>query len=153
MTYKLYQGSAYFIKTESEHFSPYQPHFETFAWTLQSIKWLNSMRCPNACIQFLSSPRTRACVCMHMHAHNHVSLQLHGPQPAQLLCPQNFPGKNTEVGCHFLLQGIFPSQGWNPHLLRLLHWQRDSLPVLLQPVKTLKLRRYSSLSSKPQFHD
>ena len=27
------------------------------------------------------------------------------------------PGKNTGVGCHFLLQGIFPNQGWNPGLL------------------------------------
>ena len=28
-------------------------------------------------------------------------------QPTRLLCPQDFPGKNTGVGCHFLLQGIF----------------------------------------------
>ena len=34
-------------------------------------------------------------------------------QPARFLCPQNSPGKNTGVGCHFLLQGIFPSQGSN----------------------------------------
>ena len=27
-----------------------------------------------------------------------------------LICPWNFPGKNTGVGCHFLLQGIFPTQ-------------------------------------------
>ena len=27
------------------------------------------------------------------------------------------PGKNTRVGCHALLQGIFPTQGWNPGLL------------------------------------
>ena len=32
------------------------------------------------------------------------------------------PGKNTEVGCHFFLQGIFPTQGSNPHLLHFLHW-------------------------------
>ena len=38
-------------------------------------------------------------------------------------------GKNTEVGCHFLLQGIFPIQGSNPCLLYLLHWQADSLPL------------------------
>ena len=31
------------------------------------------------------------------------------------------------VGCHALFQGIFPTQGSNPHLLRLLHWQVDSL--------------------------
>ena len=29
----------------------------------------------------------------------------------------DFPGKNTGVGCHFLLQGIFPTQGLNPRLL------------------------------------
>ena len=29
----------------------------------------------------------------------------------------NFPGKNTRVSCHFLPQGIFQSQGWNPGLL------------------------------------
>ena len=32
----------------------------------------------------------------------------------------HFPGKNTGVGCHALLQGIFPTRGWNPRLLRLL---------------------------------
>ena len=42
--------------------------------------------------------------------------------PAVLLCPWDFPGKNTGVGCHFLHQGIFPTQGSN------LHWQADSLP-------------------------
>ena len=39
-----------------------------------------------------------------------------------------FSRQNTGVGFHFLLQGIFPTQGWNLHLLRLLHWQADSLP-------------------------
>ena len=37
-----------------------------------------------------------------------------------LCCPWDFPGKNTGVGCHFLLQGIFWTQGSNS---RLLHWQ------------------------------
>jgi len=35
----------------------------------------------------------------------------------QLLCPWDFPGKNTEVSCHSLLQGIVPTQGWNLGLL------------------------------------
>ena len=39
------------------------------------------------------------------------------------------PGKNTGVGCHFLLQGIFPTQGLISCLLCLLHWQVDSLPL------------------------
>ena len=34
--------------------------------------------------------------------------------PPRLLCPWDSPGKNTGVGCHFLLQGIFPTQGSNP---------------------------------------
>ena len=40
-----------------------------------------------------------------------------------------FPGKNTGVGCHFLLQGIFLTQILNLCLLHLLHWQVDSLPL------------------------
>ena len=36
------------------------------------------------------------------------TLRPHGLQPTSLLCPWNFPDKDTGVGCHFLLQGIFP---------------------------------------------
>ena len=39
------------------------------------------------------------------------------------------PGKNTGVGCPALLQRILLTQGSNPCLLRLLHWQACSLPV------------------------
>ena len=45
------------------------------------------------------------------------SLRLHALQPARLLCSWNSPGKNTGVGCHSRLQGIFPTQGSNPSLL------------------------------------
>ena len=38
----------------------------------------------------------------------------------RLLCPQDFPGKNTGVGCHSLLQRILLTQGLN---LGLLLWQ------------------------------
>ena len=41
----------------------------------------------------------------------------------------NSPGKNTGVGCHALLQGIFPTQWSNPCLLCLLNWQPGSLPL------------------------
>ena len=47
-------------------------------------------------------------------------------QTTRLLCPWDFPGKNTGVGCHFLLQGIFQTQGWNSGLLFyrpiIYHW-------------------------------
>ena len=40
-----------------------------------------------------------------------------------------FPGKNTGMGCHFLLQGIYPTRRLNSGLLCLLHWQAGSLPT------------------------
>ena len=52
------------------------------------------------------------CVCSNMF----TSLRLNGLWPVRLLCPWDSPGKNTGVGCHFLLQGIFLTQGSNPHL-------------------------------------
>ena len=50
------------------------------------------------------------------------SLQHHGVEPARLLCPWDFPGKNTGVGYCFLLQGIFLTQGLN---LGLLHCRQS----------------------------
>ena len=53
-----------------------------------------------------------------------LTLRPHGLQPARLLCPWDSPGKNTGVGCHALLQGIFPTQGSNPgipHCRLILH--------------------------------
>ena len=54
--------------------------------------------------------RIIVCVCVCVCARSGVpnSLQLHELQPTRLLCPWDFPGKNSKVGCHFLLQGIFP---------------------------------------------
>ena len=70
----------------------------------------------------------RSCCCFYCcfrHSLMSDSLGPHGLQPSRLLCPLDFPGMNTGVGCHFFLQGIFLTQGSNPHLL---HWQTDSLP-------------------------
>ena len=74
-------------------------------------------------------------------------------QPCPALCdfvdcsppsPWDSPGKNMGVGYHALLQGIFLTQGSNPHSLCLLHWQVCSLP-LEQP-------RYSVLGFKMWDH-
>ena len=64
-----------------------------------------------------------------MYGQSCPTLWLHGLKPTRLFCPWNFPGKITGVDCHFLLQRIFPTEGSNPCLLHLLHWQRDSLPA------------------------
>ena len=53
----------------------------------------------------------------HVCAQSCLILWPTGLWPARLLCPWNFPGKNTGVGCHFFLQGIFPTHGSNPY-----HW-------------------------------
>ena len=52
------------------------------------------------------------------------SLRLCGLEATRLLCLWDSPGKNTGMCCNFFLQGIFPTQGLNPHLL---HWQADSI--------------------------
>ena len=45
-----------------------------------------------------------------MHAVVSDCLQPHGLQPTRLFYPWNIQGKNTEMGCHFILQGIFPTR-------------------------------------------
>ena len=77
-----------------------------------------------------------------------LTLQSHGLSPTRLLCACDSPGKNTGVGCHAVLQGIFLTQGLNPHRLCLLQWQAGSLP-LAPPGKPnivayFQLKRFSS---------
>ena len=57
------------------------------------------------------------------------SLQPYGLWPSRLLCPWDSPGKNTGVGCYVLLQGIFPTKGWNPRLSHLPLWKAGSFPL------------------------
>ena len=52
-------------------------------------------------------------------------LRPQGQWPARLLCPWDSPGKTSGVGCHSLLQGIFPTQGLNLHFFAS---QADSSP-------------------------
>ena len=86
-----------------------------------------------SCFQFFVTPWTAA----------------HQGPTGPILCPWDSPGKNTGVGCHGLLQGIFPTQGWNPHLLYLLHRQTDSLPpeLLGKPIKSHCHGVYSDIES------
>ena len=41
---------------------------------------------------------------------------------SRVLCPWDSPGKNARVGCNAVLQGIFPTQGWNPCLFCIGKW-------------------------------
>ena len=58
-----------------------------------------------------SSLPTSSSLLLFSHLVVSDSLRPHGLQPARLLCPWNFPGKNTGVSCHFLFQGILLTQG------------------------------------------
>ena len=53
-----------------------------------------------------------SCVLSHFSCVD--SLPTHGLLLARLLCPWDFPGKNTGVGCHLLLQGNLPDPGIEP---------------------------------------
>ena len=65
-------------------------------------------------VPLLSTCCVCVCVCV-LVTQSCDSLRPH--VPARLLCPWNSPGKNTGVGCHSILQGMFPTQGLNPGLL------------------------------------
>ena len=68
-------------------------------------------------------------ICMLSHF-NHVRLCVTlWTIACQAPLSMEFSRKNTWVGCHAFLQGIFPTQGSNNCLLCLLHWQVDSLPL------------------------
>ena len=96
------------------------------------------------------SPRlnTRACA-VPTHSAMSDSLRTHGPWPARLLSPWDFPGKNTGVGCHARLQGIFLTQGSNPCLLPLQHC-RQILSLLApgKPLNTPKVIHSTLLESE-----
>ena len=69
-------------------------------------------------------------VCVHSPSVMFNYLQPHELQPTSSSVHGISQARiNTGVSCHFLLQGIFPTQGWNLHLLYSLHWQADSLPL------------------------
>ena len=93
----------------------------------------------------------------HTHTHTHTHAQWNFVcvcaqscpalcDPVRLLCPRDFPVKNTGVGCHSFLLGIFPTQGLNPRLLCLLHWQAASLPLSHLGNPTMDL--YSDIEKK-----
>ena len=73
----------------------------------------------------------------------------------RLLCPWNFPGKDTAVGSHFLLQELFPTQGSNPGLLHcrqiLYHLSHQASPYLALDVKS-KGKRLCRGELKPAMH-
>ena len=62
------------------------------------------------------------------------------------------PGKYAGVGCHGLLQESFPTQGLNPCLLSLLHWQMGSLPLVPPGMQVQSLGREDPLEKGMTTH-
>ena len=126
-------------------------------WNAQFVypgKWRHGLLCPQTNISglfswfllgvntFLATNFLGFCemlkiACMPTQSN---SLGPHGLWPSRLCCPWNFPSKNTGASRYCLLQGIFLTQGLNPCLLRLQHWEAGSLPLsyLGSPLKTIQ---------------
>ena len=66
-------------------------------------------------------------VCAHSVMSDSLRPHIMGPPGSSV--HGDSPGQNTGVGSHALPQGIYLTQGLNPHLLCLLQWQADSLPL------------------------
>ena len=126
-----------------------------------------SLMSPALAGRFFTTSATGKCTHLHTHTHTHTHTHIyiykythtctniyiytcvhaqsclihcnsmdHSPPGS---CVQGFfPGKNTRVCCHFLLQGIFLTQGWNSHIL---HWQADSLQLC--PLGNLHLHTHT----------
>ena len=92
-----------------------------------SILFPRSFNCwAKICLSTTVFMRQTKCVCVCVCSVAQLYLTLcdpHGLYPNRLLCPWDFPGKNIGVGCHFLLQEIFPTQGSSSCLLHLLYGQ------------------------------
>ena len=88
-------------------------------------------------------------VCVLSHSVVFSSLQTYRLQPTRLLCPWNYPGKKTGMGCHAFPQGIFPTQGLKPGLLnyrRILdHLSYQGSPVQVSGYKTVLLGQIQSV--------
>ena len=103
----IYKNSVVFLYTLNKQFKMKQ---KTVSYIIpsQRIKhlWINLTKEVKICTVKVKVLVTQSC------------LTLCKPLwPGKLFCPWSSPGKNTGVGCHFLLQGIFPTQKLNPGLM------------------------------------
>ena len=73
------------------------------------------------CLSVILIPQRRLGMCM-LVAQSCPTLWPRGLQPARLLCPWNSPGKNTGVGCHFLLQEARGSLKFIKEVLTTVDW-------------------------------
>ena len=69
-------------------------------------RWDSSSLQTSSSLKIIKIQQSFYCLVAKLYA----TLRPHGLEPARLFCPWDFPGRNTGVGCNFLLQGLFPTQ-------------------------------------------
>ena len=123
-------------------------------FTLTNSLWEDQLHTLQICRPFKVSraqvqvnlwfPTSDTHMCMHAQLLSHVwLLVIPWTIALQAPLPIRFPSKNTGVGCHFLLQGVFPTQGSNPSLLNhrciLYCWATEGHNGLSTDCESLKL--------------
>ena len=115
--------------------------YEGFFWVLSSISLI-----------YMSVLMPHCCVCMCVLATQSCLTfcdLMDGMEPTRLLYPWDSSGKDTGLGCHSLLQGIFPTQGSNPDL-------PHCTPILLPsepPVESFEIGKFKSSTFVLLFQD
>ena len=114
------------IMVEACHHTFIQTHIEhtIWEWNVEYGLWV-IMTC--RCRVIKCNKYDTLCTCSYPSVIS-ASFQTFGLSPTRLLCSWNFSG-NMGMGCHFLLQGIFPIQRLNPYLLCLLHCRQILYPL------------------------
>ena len=98
--------SAYKLNKQGENIQPWHTAFPIWSWSIVPCRVLTAASRPAH--RFLRRQVRWPGIPISLKI-SHSLLQPHVLQPARVLCPWNFPGKNTGVGSHFLLKGIFPT--------------------------------------------
>ena len=101
------------------------------SWQKEKYTYKYKLRISAQCLMFICKVLcVCVCVCVCTQSLSHIGLFVTLQTVVhQAPLSMEFSSKNTGEGCHFLMQGIFLTQGLNPCLSCLLCWQADSLPL------------------------
>ena len=102
--------------------------FSTISLFIIQGGWTSLLRSSPSLIHSLNLVSCSLCACVHACSVVSNSFRPHGLWPTRLLCPWNFLGKNTGMGCHFLFRGSFRPRD-RTHVSCVLLWPAESLTL------------------------